>query len=85
MRTGHKTMPTWANAAMFDMSTEEGLALLGSQNGAGCGLMLAGRKAQLGPKTISRVTVWGEEPWDLGGDINNGAVGVFMLFEISEQ
>ena len=45
----------------FEMSTDEGKAILGSPNGAGCAYLLLQHKAQLGVKTISKVTVFQDD------------------------
>lgn len=76
--------PTFENARTFKMTEDAGLALLGSQNGAGCGFMLIGHKAQLGVKTITEVTVWGSNELDLSGDIIDQAAPLYMLFKLGD-
>ncbi|KAL5115490.1 hypothetical protein ACEQ8H_006631 [Pleosporales sp. CAS-2024a] len=56
LQNAKKTLTEWPGLS-FDTSTDEGHALLASPNGAVFAYFLLQHKAQLGPKTITRVTI----------------------------
>jgi len=55
-----KELSTWPGVE-FEMTTDEGKALLSSPNGAGVAYLLFTHKRQLGRKTISKVTVFADD------------------------
>ncbi|KAF2637896.1 hypothetical protein P280DRAFT_85746 [Massarina eburnea CBS 473.64] len=57
LKAAGKTLAVWPGTT-FDMNTEAGKAILGSDNGASFAWFLIQRKAQLGNKWISKVTVF---------------------------
>ena len=58
-----ETLKEWPGVA-FDTKSDEGHALLGSPNGAAFAYFLMQHKAQLGRKTITKVTVFRAETDD---------------------
>lgn len=61
------SIPDFSKKVVFPMTTEYGLAILGTLNGAGCGYLVAQHKDQLGVKRIVEVTVWANSEWQLNG------------------
>lgn len=59
-RRGMKSLGTYNDKVTLTMDLEEGQAILGTENGAGCAYLVAQHKAQLGIKTITEVTIWSE-------------------------
>jgi hypothetical protein len=60
----------------FDMSTDDGKAILSTPNGAGQAWFLAQHKRQLGIKTISKVQIW--------VDSRSLSVGYNLLFYVED-
>ncbi|KAF1962039.1 hypothetical protein CC80DRAFT_543407 [Byssothecium circinans] len=60
LRNAGKSLGKWPGTT-FTMDTEEGLALLGSENGACFGFFLATHKAELGALIIEKVTVFRDD------------------------
>ncbi|KAL1957809.1 hypothetical protein VTO42DRAFT_5527 [Malbranchea cinnamomea] len=81
-RRGGDRIPAYANRITFGMDTEEGLAILGSKNGAGCGYLLAQHKEGLGVKTIRDVTVWAFQEWGFHQDREN--LSLIMYFRVED-
>lgn len=71
-----KKLSEWPGLT-FDMGTDEGHALLGSPNGATFAYFLIQHKAQLGAKTISKVTIIRPE-----SDDNNDFVDASLVFHV---
>lgn len=73
---GHNSIPTWEEKITWTMDEEEGQALLGTPNGSGCGFLLATHKSKLGLNTIKDVTIWADEPMELGE--SKGALSMYF-------
>ncbi|KAK6223541.1 hypothetical protein QIS74_03485 [Colletotrichum tabaci] len=60
MRKGnHPRVPAWKDRVTFKMDSPEGLAILGSGNGASTAWFLIQHREELGAKRITEVVVWG--------------------------
>ncbi|WQF82575.1 hypothetical protein CDEST_07589 [Colletotrichum destructivum] len=55
---GYKEVPGWDERITFSMESREGLAILGSANGASTAWFLIQHRAELGAKKIKEVVVW---------------------------
>jgi hypothetical protein len=65
-------IPSFPGKYTFSMDTDEGLAMLGTPNGAAGGWMLAEHRAIFGIKTIESVTVWARFEWEYNNpDLND--------------
>lgn len=58
MMTPPQAIGFWGSQVTFEMTSDQGKALLGTPNGGGVAWILINHKAQLGIKTISSVTIW---------------------------
>lgn len=86
-RAGHTQLPSWNDRVTFQMNTDEGKAILGTPNGAGCGYLVAQHKTQLGVKRIRDVVVWVITPGAIPATPPEGGVddpGLNLLFEIED-
>ncbi|KAH7406736.1 hypothetical protein DE146DRAFT_753290 [Phaeosphaeria sp. MPI-PUGE-AT-0046c] len=73
-----KKLSEWPGL-IFDTSSDEGHALLGSQNGATFAYFLIQHKAELGYKTITKVTIIRPE-----SDDDNDFVDASLVFHVGE-
>ena len=84
---GRTQLPSWNDHVTFPMSTDEGKAILGTPNGAGCGYLIAQHKSQLGVKRIRDVIVFVLIPGAIPAEPVEGGVGdpgLYLIFEIED-
>jgi hypothetical protein len=62
----------------FSMTSDEGLAILRSPNGAAGAYMLGEHRAIFGIKTIESVTVWAQFDWDDDQDLNDPWLNLYF-------
>ena len=74
------------NAKVFDMPSDEALAMLGTPNGLGVAYLLAQHKDSIGKqKTVTRIKAW-DTTFDSPGEREfTGGIATSLIFTIGDQ